>query len=154
MPQVRHVSKMSIPSIVRQLRLRAGMPKSSMHARATPPVAYQGNPMRLGYDRAAAVVAAVVEIVSVAVPALAPVMLTGVVVPKLKVGGLAAPLGLEVMAGVNVTLPVNPPLGVTVMVEVSAVVAPGDRVTAVALRVKPGGVADVTVTVAVPVAGL
>jgi hypothetical protein len=47
MPQVRHVSKTSIPSIARQLRRRAGMPKSNKHARAAPPVAYQGIPTRL-----------------------------------------------------------------------------------------------------------
>jgi hypothetical protein len=81
-------------------------------------------------------------------------MLTGVVAPKLNVGVSVAPLGLEVMAAVNATLPVNPPLGVTVMVEAFAVVAPGARVTAVPLRVKPGGVADVTVAVAAPVAAL
>lgn len=39
-------------------------------------------------------VAAVVETVSVAVPELVPVMLTGLVVPKPKVGKSCAPLGL------------------------------------------------------------
>jgi hypothetical protein len=53
-------------------------------------------------------------------------MLTGDVVPKLKVGGLAAPFGLEASAAVNVTLPMNPPLGVTVIVDVLPVVAPGE----------------------------
>lgn len=40
----------------------------------------------MGYARVA-LVAAVVEMVSVAVPAVVPVMLTGLVEPKLKVGG-------------------------------------------------------------------
>ena len=82
--------------------------------------------------------ASVVETVSVAVPAAAPVMLTGLVEPKLRVGGLTAPDGLEVIAAVNATLPVNPPLGVTVIVEVFPVAAPGATVTAVPLMVKSG----------------
>jgi hypothetical protein len=47
--------------------------------------------------------------VRVAVPAVVPVILTGLVVPKLKVGGYWAPAGLEVMAAVSVTLPVKFP---------------------------------------------
>lgn len=61
----------------------------------------------------------------VAVPALELVMFTGLVEPKLKVGTLTAPLGLLTIAAVSVTLPVNPPLGVTVMVVVLPVVVPG-----------------------------
>ena len=98
----------------------------------------------------AALVAAVVVKVSVAVPAEVPVMLTGLVEPKLKVGGYRAPAGLEVTAAVSVTLPLKPPAGVTVMAEVFAFVAPGETVTAVPLTVKPGGWA-VTVTEVVPV---
>lgn len=95
-------------------------------------------------------VAAVVEMVSVAVPALALVISTGLVVPKLKVGESCAPEGLAVIDAVSVTLPVNPPLGVTVMVEMLAVVAPGFRATAEPVTVKPG----VTTTgVTVKVAG-
>jgi hypothetical protein len=70
------------------------------------------------------VVDAVVLTIKVPVPAEAPVMLTGDELPKLNVGGSVAPLGLDVRAAVNVTLPVNPPLGVTVIVEVLPVVAP------------------------------
>jgi hypothetical protein len=80
--------------------------------------------------------AAVVEMVRVAVPGLTPVMLTGLVEPKLKVGGYWAPDGLEVTAAVSVTLPVNPPLGVTEIVEVFPMVAPGATETAVPLTVK------------------
>lgn len=44
--------------------------------------------------------------------------------PKLKVGGFVAPAGLVATAAVKATLPVNPPLGVTVMVEVLPLPAP------------------------------
>jgi hypothetical protein len=75
-------------------------------------------------------------------------MLIGVVVPKLNVGRFTAPLGLAVSAAVNATLPVKPPLGVTVIVEVFPVVAP--RVTVIApplLKAKLGGGTNaVTVT--------
>ena len=104
--------------------------------------------MRLGRTRAA-LVAAVVVIVSVAVPAEVPVMLTGLVEPKLKLGGYWAPVGLEVTAAVSTTLPVKPPAGVTVMVEVFPVVAPGVTVTAGPLTVKLG-VGAVIVAVHVP----
>lgn len=89
-------------------------------------------------------------IVRVAVPAVALMMLTGVVEPKLKVGRYCAPVGLEVRAAVNATLPVKPPLGVTVMVEVFPVVAPRETVTAVPVTVKLGVGGTVTVTVLVP----
>ena len=88
----------------------------------------------------AALVAAVVVMVSVALPAETPVMLTGVVEPKLRVGGSCAPVGPEVMAAVNATEPVNSPLGVTVIVDWLPVVAPGVSVTAVPLTVKLGGI--------------
>jgi hypothetical protein len=91
------------------------------------------------------VVDAVVVTVSVAVPAVAPVMETGVVEPKLRVGALAAPAGELVIAAVRATLPVNPPLGVTVMVDVFTVVAPATTVTPVPESIRPG-VDAVTVT--------
>ena len=72
----------------------------------------------------------------VAVPAEALVMLTGVVEPKLREGRDLAPAGLDVMAAVSPTLPMNPPLGVMVFVEVFPVAAPGATVTAVPLMVK------------------
>jgi hypothetical protein len=87
-----------------------------------------------------AVVGAVVEIVSVAFPAVDPVMLTGVVEPKLRVGRSTAPVGLDVMAAVSATLPVKPksPFGVTVMAEEFPVVTPGVTVTGVPLTMKLG----------------
>ena len=63
---------------------------------------------------------------SVAVSAEALVMLTGVVEPKLTVGGSCAPAGLDVIVAVSATLPVNPPLGVTVIVDWLPVFAPVD----------------------------
>ena len=97
---------------------------------------------------------AVVEIVRVAVPAVVPEMLTGVVEPKLTVGGYWAPAGLEVRVAVSVTLPMNPPDGVTVTVDVFDVVAPGVTLTAVPPMVKLGFTAIVTVTEPVPEAAL
>jgi hypothetical protein len=78
-------------------------------------------------------------------------MFTGLVEPKLKVGGYWAPDGLEVMAAVSATLPMKPPAGVTVIVEVFPVVAPGATVTAVLVKANEG---LVTVTEAVPEAPL
>jgi predicted component of type VI protein secretion system len=84
--------------------------------------------------------------VNVAVPALVPLMLTGVVEPKLKVGRSWAPAGLEVTVAVSATLPVKPPAGVSVMVDAFAAVAPGVTETAVPLTVKLALTVEVTVT--------
>jgi hypothetical protein len=65
-------------------------------------------------------------------------MLTGVVDPKLNVGGYCAPEGLVAMTAVSATLPVKLPVGVTVMVDVFAVLAPGVTVTVVPVIVKLG----------------
>jgi hypothetical protein len=83
-------------------------------------------------------VAAVVEMVSVAVPTVMPVMLIGLVEPKLKVGRYWAPAGLEVTTGVSAMLPVKPPVGVTVIVEEFPELAPRVTVTVVPLIVKLG----------------
>jgi hypothetical protein len=80
----------------------------------------------------------VVETVRVIVSALAPAMLTWLVGPKLNVGGYWVPAGLEVMLVVSTTLPVKPPEGVTVIVEVFPVVTPGKTVTSVPLIEKVG----------------
>lgn len=126
------------------------MPRSNTHASVAPPAAYQGalrEPGRTGRTRAP-VVAGVVVTVSVPVAAVVPVMLTGDVEPKLNVGGLVAPVGLDVCAAVRTTLPVKPPLGVTVMVAVLPVIAPGATVIVPPLvRAKlGGGTKAVTVT--------
>ena len=70
---------------------------------------------------------AVVVMVSVAVPAVVPVMETGLVEPKLRVGRSCAPDGLVVTVAVRATLPVKPLLGVTVMVDVLPVAAPASN---------------------------
>ncbi len=91
------------------------------------------------------VVVVVVVMVSVAVTAVVPVMLTGEVVPKLRVGAEAAPLGLDVTAAVSVTLPVKPAAGVTVTVDVFPVVAPAAMVTAAPVMEYVGGGGGVAV---------
>jgi len=138
-PLTNAIKSVSIPIDVRQLRLLAGIPISIMQASAAPP-AYQGllrsgmaPPVHPGED------AAVVEIVSVAVPAIVPLIATGLVVPKLSVGGTTAFAGLEVMAAVSPTLPVNPLAGVSVMAEVLPEVAPAATETAVPAIVNVGG---------------
>lgn len=136
----------SMPTIARQFRRRLGIQKNSRQASADPSVAYQRPDGRAGYSTAPEV-AAVVVMVSVAVAALAPEMLTGLLDPKLKLGGYWAPLGLDVIAALRVTLPVKPPEGVTVIVEVFPVVAPGATVTLAPLIENPGLTAVVTVTV-------
>jgi hypothetical protein len=94
----------------------------------------------------ASLVVGVVVIVRIAVAAALPVILTGLVAPKLKVGGLAAPCGPDVTAAESVTLPVNPPAGVRVIVDVFPVVAPGAIATAEPVIVKlAGAVAPLTV---------
>jgi hypothetical protein len=92
----------------------------------------------------------VVEMVSVPVLAVESVIGTGLVEPKLKVGRLSAPVGLEVTAAVKTTLPVKPPMGVTVMVEAFPVAAPRATVTTVPLMLKPGAGAAVLNELMVP----
>jgi hypothetical protein len=129
-----HVS-VTMASSLRQLRRRAGMQKNRRHAIAEPPAANQ----RLnGGGASDPVVGAVVKIVSVAVEAPVPEMARGLEVPKLNVGRSAAPDGFAVICAVNVTLPAKPPDGVTVIIEVLPVVAPGATVTLRAARVNPG----------------
>ena len=114
---------------------------------STLPVPYHG--IRLPTGRfELAVAAAVVVMVIVAVAALVPPMFTGEVLPKLTVGRYCAPCGLDVTAAVSATDPVNPPPGVTVMVEVLPVVAPGARLTAVPAMEIVGfaGIASVPLT--------
>ena len=135
----------SAPSRVRQRRRCEGLMRSSRHARTAPPAGSQGP--GAGLASAVVVVVAVVATVRVAVPEAVPVIETGVVAPKLRVGALTAPAGEVVTAAVRATLPVNPPLGVTVRVEVFPVVAPAATVTAVPESFRPGvEVVEVTVT--------
>jgi hypothetical protein len=94
-----------------------------MQARVTPPAMDQRVPGRAG-TVTPLVVAAVVLIVRVAEPAADPIMLTGLVEPKLSVGRFAAPAGLDVRVAASVTVPVNPLVGLTVMVAEFPLVAP------------------------------
>ena len=68
------------------------------------------------------VVVDVVVTVTVAVTAVALTTLTELVTPQ--VAGLTAPDGMVVTAQLRLTMPVNPPLGVTLMVDVLPEVAP------------------------------
>ena len=77
--------------------------------------------------------------VSTALPLDTPVMMTGLVEPKLSVGASTDPTGDDAMVAVSVTLPVNPPLGVTVIVEVLPVTAPGLTVREVAVTMYVAG---------------
>lgn len=137
-PPARVTISISIPSKIRQLRRLGRMQNSRMQAKAEPPVAYQGTPGRAGSFKAA-LVDAVVTTVRIAVPALFPEMLTGLVEPKLNAGGSWAPLGPEVIDADSATPPVNPPLGEMVTVKVFPVIAPGAIVTAVPEMVNVGG---------------
>lgn len=124
------------------------MPKSSKQARTALPPANHGAWRGKAEDEVQELEAAVVAMVSVAVPAPAPVMLTGDVAPKLRVGRFTAPLGLEVTVAVSATLPTKPPAGVMVMVEVLPVVAPGATEAAVPATAKLGGVSAINPVVA------
>ena len=136
---VRMPKKTATPSMFRRRRLRDGRPTISMQARATPPAMDQRVPGRGGTE-AAPVVAGVVLIVRVAEPAADPVMLTGLVDPKLAVGRFVAPAGLDVRVAASATLPVNPLVGLTVMVVEFPLVAPraNVRVAEPGLSVRPG----------------
>ena len=131
------VSKLSCVIV---LHRRMGNPKKGSDAMAirAPPAAVT----RGGYCvRAAlwvAADAAVVLMVSVAVTAAGPVIAGGAVTEH--VGASAPPVGPPVTAQLRATLPVKPPLGLIVTVEV--LFGPGAEMVIPALvRVKPGGAA-------------
>ena len=124
-----------------------GMQKKTATAANAPPVA----PNRLEKGCVRAALAAVVLTMSVAEPADAPVML----IPDgiLHVGRSCALETLVVTAQLRLTVPANPPDGVTVTVAVSPEVAPGAMVI-LPLLVSPklGLLAAVTVTLTVVLA--
>lgn len=119
-------------------RRPSGPPRKNSTASVTPPPSVNGS-FRLD------VVCAVVVTVNVDVTADAVVMLTEVGDSE-QLGSSVAPVGAAVIAQVTATLPVNPPVGVTVTVDVP--VAPWDAmVIAGALIVTPPGfVGAVTVS--------
>jgi hypothetical protein len=77
-------------------------------------------------------------------------MLTLPVEPKPNVGKVVAPAGLDVTVAFSTTLPVNPPNGVTVIVDRFPEVAPRGKVSGAPEIVK----GRVTTTEPVPVAAL
>ena len=91
---------------------------------------------------------ATVVMVSEAVPPAVVVMLTLEVVAKLSVGGFAAPAGLDVTTAVRATVPVNPPAGLTLIVDWFPEVAPAATETAV----PEIAIGRATLTVPAPVA--
>ena len=129
----------SKPSFVIVLRRRMGNPNQSSDAMATtePPIATPRGGCCAGAAGwlYAAADAAMVLRVSVAVTEVPPVIAGGAVTEH--VGASAAPVGPPETAQLRATLPVKPPVGVMVMVDVP--LDPGDAmVSAVLLSVKPG----------------
>ncbi len=147
-PNERATSNKTVARILCHLRLLAGMPRRNAHASAAPPA---GNHGVLLLVEACVVPDFVVVMVRVAVPLLELIRLTGVVDPKLKVGGSCATVGPDAIAAVSATLQLQAGFAVTVIVEVLPVVAPAATVTAVPVIVNDTGVEvpPVTVTVAV-----
>jgi hypothetical protein len=126
------------------------MPMNSTMAR-TAPLPEPAIPWR---DRVNADVVAAVEFtVSVAVAAEAPVMLT--LDGTLQVGGSLGLVIVVVTAQVRLTAAANPPAGVTVIVEVSPLVAPGAMLRLPLLESAnagfPAGAVTVTFTVVLAV---
>jgi hypothetical protein len=122
-----------------QLRLRAGMPKKTTRAKAAPPAVGQKRFLGL----LSAVVAAVVLMLKVAI--VTP--LTETEAGILHVAGSLAAVGA--MEQLRLTMPVNPPAGVMVMVEVLPEVAPAATVIGPLLLRAKLGVVTFTVTTAV-----
>lgn len=118
-------------------------PRNIMPARVIPPKAYHRICWRPGVVSALWDLG-VEDIVKIAVAGAVPVMLAGLVEPKLSVGKSLAPAGLDVSVAVSATLPVKPPTGVKVMVEVFPEVAPAGKVGAVPLTLKLGGIPRIT----------
>ena len=87
MPPQQMPKRSTMPRKALHLRRRLGMPTSSRQANEMPPASLPGIPLRLASANVAVTEKAVVVIVSVPVPEAVPVMLTGLVVPKLSVGG-------------------------------------------------------------------
>ena len=125
-----------MPSLASQRLRRAGIPNSSTQARIVPHAACQGTPLCLTLAALQLpLVAAVVFTVNVAVCAVVPLIVTEA--GMLHVAGSVAALALN--AQLKLTVPVNPLVGVTVIVEVFPLVVPGATVTAVPVTVKLGG---------------
>jgi hypothetical protein len=132
------VKIISSPNSARFLYLRARRPRNRKQ------VSNEDTPAELAFPGCpessnAELPVGVVETVRTAVVGPDPVIVTGLVDPKLNVGGSWAPEGAEAMSAVRTTVPVKPSVGVMVMVEVLPVVAPGRTAMGVAPTVKEGG---------------
>lgn len=138
-------SSRSMPARDCHLRRFDGMPNSRTSASAAPPADGQIDFFVLLRD---VVVAAVVFTVSVVVCAAVPVIVTDA--GMLHVAGSLAAVGE--MEQARLTAPVNPFEGVSVIVDVLPVVAPGAMVTAVPEIARPGAGAARTLMVSVVVA--
>jgi hypothetical protein len=126
-------------NIARHARLRLGITNRDKLASATPLPAYHEPRLGTSLNEVQAFEElAVVAMVKVPVAAALPEIVRRLVELKLKVGGVVTPLGPLVRAAVRVTLPVKPPVGVTVIVEVLPVAAPAAMLTGVPLAVKLG----------------
>jgi len=129
----------SRPNCVRILRCRIGSPNNSRDDKAIvePGIATPHSCwLPIAKWSLAVVDAAVVFTVSVAVTAAAPTIAGGLVTEH--VGASAPSIGPPATAQLRATMPVKPPPGVIVMVDVA--LGPGDAmVTAELLIVKPGG---------------
>lgn len=125
-----------------QLRRRLGRTKKNTTASTVPPVDGQNSLSGLFIELLAAVVLRVIT----SICAVVPLMVTDDEA-KPHVGGSLAPVG-PVTAQVRLTVPVNPPDGVTLIVEVFPLVAPGlTDMLPLLLRANEGATAEVTVTV-------
>jgi hypothetical protein len=141
-----------MPSMESQLRRRAGMPKKRSRARTTPEPAPSQPllppPGRAGRARSA-LVAAVVEMDSVAVAGVVPLKVTEDGETLQVAGSVEA---LLVNEQVRLTVPEKPPdPGVTVTLDVLPVVAPGATLMLPLLDIEKVGGTAVTVTFAVAV---
>ena len=138
MPAPAMAANSSRPSSVFNLRRRPGTLKKNNAARATPPPT--GKVRRIG-SWSAVLDAAVVLIASVAVTGAVPEIAAGAVTEQ--VGISTAPAGLPVTAQVRATVPVKPPVGVIVTVDVP--LFPGDEIPMeLPARVNLGGATAIT----------
>ena len=130
-------AKSSAESSVFQRRRRRGTPKRSSAAITPPPK----ETLRRSRSWTTALDTAVVLTVSVAVTGAVPEIAAGAGTEQ--DGISTAPAGLPVTAQVRATLPVNPPVGVIVTVDVP--LFPGDEIPMeLPARVKLGGTTAIT----------
>ena len=137
------IASSNMPTNAFHLRLRRGKQKRSSAAAIVPP---PPSPNRGCFElRREAVAVPVVLMVSEAVTGVVPEMAEGWLMEQVGISIAAA--GLSVSAQVRATVPVNPPLGVTVIVDVA--VAPDAEILIALPLSEKEGVAAVPFTVIV-----